>query len=190
MARSSCMMSTIMLMTFLYIVIIEFICVTTATGMRNPAAELGTRDGYDVGGTKPICYVTTIPKDPNNEPDTDGSNYTAIEWMNDRVFNIHEEESSNETNQAAALTLLPSVREFDFIRSNSCSIPAAQLQPHSIIFPILYIRTSLAGGFVLVVLQWHIIDRITNRYWYRSTIFDRYTAYLSTTSYRRCITNQ
>jgi hypothetical protein len=70
------------------------------------ATELGTNDGYDVGGTKPICFVSTIPKDPNI-PDTDGSNYTAIELLNDGIFN---EEARRSASSNVNISLLSSVR--------------------------------------------------------------------------------
>ena len=63
---------------------------------------LGTTNGYDVGGNASICYVSYIAKDPN-ATDTDGSNYTAIELLNDGLFDAQPTDEG-------AVTLLPSVR--------------------------------------------------------------------------------
>lgn len=78
-----------------------------------PAADAwGTTDGYDVGGTRPICYVTNIRKDPN-VPDMDGSNYTAIEYLNDGMFgpsnNLNDNSSQTTTNQVTQLSSVRSV---------------------------------------------------------------------------------
>ena len=88
----------------LYLLLVgNTLVVTVVTG--NTASEFGTKDGYDVGGTKPICYVTNIQKDPN-VPDMDGSNYTAIELLNEGLFgNKDKEQNTNET----GVSLLPSV---------------------------------------------------------------------------------
>ena len=75
------------------------------SGSTSTAAEFGTNDGYDVGGTRPICYVTNITKDLS-APDTDGSNYTAIELLNDGMFG--QQHNGNKT--ANSVSLLSSVR--------------------------------------------------------------------------------
>ena len=77
------------------------------TIVAGTASELGTQDGYDVGGVRPICYETNIAKDPN-EPDTDGSNYTAIEILNEGMFG--EKKKEHDDNEYD-VSLLPTVRE-------------------------------------------------------------------------------
>lgn len=63
---------------------------------------LGTENGYDVGGNAPICYRSYIDK-VTNETDSDGSNYTAIELLNDGLFDANAKGESD-------ATLLRSVR--------------------------------------------------------------------------------
>lgn len=78
---------------------------SSSSSSTSTAAEFGTNDGYDVGGTRPICYVTNIVKDLS-APDTDGSNYTAIELLNDGMFD--HQHHGNKT--ASSVSLLSSVR--------------------------------------------------------------------------------
>jgi hypothetical protein len=104
MVRSPAAASMISLI-WLYLLLGDTLVVVSVTG--STASEFGTQDGYDVGGTKPICYVTNIQKDPN-VPDTDGSNYTAIELLNDGMFG-HKDKDHN--NNVTGVSLLPSVRQ-------------------------------------------------------------------------------
>lgn len=60
------------------------------------SAIFGTSNGYDVGGIQPICYRTNILKDPNFV-DTDGTNYTAIELLNDGIFGTGSTSSNDNT---------------------------------------------------------------------------------------------
>ena len=98
-----------------YWLLMAAVAAAAADSSRSTASELGTKDGYDVGGTRPICYVTDIQKDPN-VPDTDGSNYTAIESLNDAMFghdnnNDHHNDNTTTTTTASSVSLLSSVRE-------------------------------------------------------------------------------
>ena len=88
--------------------LLERVVAVTGAGIGT-AGEFGTKDGYDVGGTRPICYATNIPKDPN-VPDTDGSNYTAIELLNDGLYGHNQELSENKTSSGSSVSLLSSVR--------------------------------------------------------------------------------
>jgi hypothetical protein len=63
---------------------------------------LGTSNGYDVGGTAAMCYRSYIDKP--NATDTDGSNYTAIELLNDGLFDTAAKEEGG-------VTLMKSVRD-------------------------------------------------------------------------------
>ena len=90
------------------------VAAAAADSSRSTASELGTKDGYDVGGTRPICYVTDIQKD-SNVLDTDGSNYTAIESLNNAMFGHenkdHHNDNTTTTTTASSVSLLSSVRE-------------------------------------------------------------------------------
>jgi hypothetical protein len=89
----------------------QLVVVVTAAESTSTAGEFGTTDGYDVGGTRPICYVTNILDDPTiPDTSTDGTNYTSIEFLNDGMFGHPHNQEHNENETISSVSLLSSVR--------------------------------------------------------------------------------
>ena len=170
---------------FVEIVLIMVSVVMVVEGVGT-AGELGTTDGYDVGGTRPICYRTTIPKDPN-VPDTDGSNYTAIELLNDGMFGGRNNAEQDPNN---TVTTLPSVRVCLSLFCLGVFNFAARLISNMIFILLIYMYIAhYSFKLLCAVLQRYDIAGNTSRHWYRSSNIDGYTSYISFTTESRCITD-